>query len=70
MRDHKMGLGLMVLVASCGTLGRGGGLMGGTCSGDLGATAGAQKVETFIAAANAFSTASAELQSGLLNACR
>ncbi|MDB4929521.1 MAG: hypothetical protein JWM10_2005 [Myxococcaceae bacterium] len=70
MRTHKFGLGVLVLLTSCGTLGRGGGLMGATCSGDLGGTAGAQKVEAFIAAANSFATASAELQTGMLNACR
>jgi hypothetical protein len=72
MRNQKMGLGLMVLLTSCGVLGRGGGLgsMGAACSGDLGGTAGAQKVEAFIGAAGSFATASAELQDGLLNACR
>lgn len=72
MRNQKLGLGLMVLLTSCGVLGRGGGLMNmsTTCSGDLGGTAGAQKVESFIAAASAFATASTELQAGLLNACR
>jgi hypothetical protein len=70
MRNQKMGLGLMVLLTSCGTFGGVGGVMGATCRGDLGGTAGAQKVEAFIAAANSFTTASVELQSGLLNACR
>ena len=72
MRNQKMGLGAMVLLTSCGILPGGGGLlnMSATCSGDLGGTAGAQKVESFIAAAGAFATASAELQTGLLNACR
>lgn len=71
MRNSKMGLGLMVLLTSCGTLGGGvGGMMGATCRGDLGGTAGAQKVEAFIAASSAFAGASVELQAGLLNACR
>ena len=56
MRNQKMGLGLMVLLTSCGTFRGAGGLMGATCSGDLGGTAGAQKVEAFIAAANSFAT--------------
>ena len=72
MRYQKMGLGWLVLLTNCGMLGGGGGFlnMSATCSGDLGGSAGAQKVESFIAAANAFATASTELQSGLLNACR
>jgi hypothetical protein len=71
MRSQKSGLGLLVLLCGCGVLGNGGlASMGATCSGDLGGSAGAQKVEAFIAAANSFATASAELQSGMLNACR
>lgn len=42
----------------------------GACTGDLGASAAAQKVEAFIVASNQFVTASAELSTSLHDGCR
>lgn len=44
--------------------------LGGSCNGDLGANAAAQRVETFIATANAFTANAMQLNATLLTACR
>ncbi len=66
----KAALGLLMAT----TLGCPGGFLGGTiggnCRGDLGATAAANRVEAFVAAANDFSSAATALQTSLLTACR
>lgn len=70
MRIQNMGLALTVVLTSCGMLGGGLPGMSAACRGDLGGSAGAQKVETFVVTATAFTQAANELHTGLLNACR
>lgn len=61
----------MLALTGCQAIGGVGGHGGisGSCSGDLGATAGAQKVEAFIASASAFSQAAVDLNRSLRDAC-
>jgi hypothetical protein len=71
MRTRLGMIQLLMGVMGCQALGglnvRGG--MSGSCSGDLGATAGAQKVEAFIASAAAFSQSAVDLNRGLRDGC-
>ena len=62
---------LVLLTTGCPMgLNRGALSMSGSCSGDLGATAAAQKIETFIRSANDFAVASTDLANSLHDGCR
>ncbi|MEZ4405841.1 MAG: hypothetical protein R3A52_05140 [Polyangiales bacterium] len=69
-RLSTLGLAYAAFLTSGCPGGFGAGTLGGSCNGDLGASASAQKVETFIATANAFAANAAQLNATLLNACR
>lgn len=64
---------LVMLAMGCqsigGLAGRGVGGIGGSCSGDFGATAAANTLESFVASVDAFSQSAQELDTSLKQAC-
>lgn len=71
MRARAGMIQLLIGVMGCQGLGglAGHATVSGQCSGDLGATAAAQKVEAFIGSAAAFSQSARELNNGLRDGC-
>jgi hypothetical protein len=69
---RKTSFAFLVLLTTGCPMGLGGGTLGisGACSGDLGATAAAQKIESFIRSSNDFAAASTELANSLHDGCR
>ncbi len=69
---RKTSFAFLVLLTTGCPMGLGGGTLGisGACSGDLGASAAAQKIETFVLSANAFAAASTDLANSLHDGCR
>lgn len=71
MRARAGMIQLLMCVMGCQALGGLGGRasVSGSCSGDLGATAAAQKVEAFVGSAAAFHQSATELNNGLRDGC-